>query len=614
MKNKYTGIALITILIACSMKLGAADDVVLTATAPSKVILGQHFRLTYTLNTETKDLRIPEITDFEILSGPATSVSSQISIVNGQRTSLVEHSYTYILMPVKVGTFTIPAATATIKKEKRSSNQLTITVLPQDKNSAGGSAQGGSSDQTASFNGEQAFIRAIPSKTKVLEQEGLLLTYKLYTRIDISGVNNIKFPEFKGFLAQEIEIDPNAQWDMENYDGLNYRTAVLKQTILYPQQSGEIEIESGSFDLIFRIRNTNQGMRSLFDDFFDSYQEVRKTIVSPKLKIQVEPFPFGKPADFNPFSGSLKLSSSISSNQLKADEAVTVKLVLNGEGNMKMLRTPELQFPADFDVYDPKVSNNFKTTTRGVSGTKTIEYLVIPRYSGSFTIPSVSISYFDLASKTYKTLSTDEFQLEVSRSEQSTEGVVAGTVVNREQLRLLGQDIRYIKVDNIRLSPRTNLIYGKTIFWLAYILPFLFFLLMLYIYRKQAKANADLAAVRTRKANKVAVKRLKKASFYLKNQDKEHFLDEVLKALWGYTSDKLNIPVSQLNKDNIEVQLNQRKVDTEARAEFMQILQACEFERYAPATETQHMDELYAKTLRVINQMENSINNAHVKK
>ncbi|MDD2560197.1 MAG: BatD family protein, partial [Bacteroidales bacterium] len=292
----------------------------------------------------------------------------------------------------------------------------------------------------------------------------------------------------------------------------------------------------------------------------------------------------------------------------------TIKLVLSGEGNMKMLRTPELKFPADFDVYDPKVSNNFKTTPGGVSGTKTIEYLVIPRYSGSFTIPSVSVSYFDLAEKTYKSLYTEEFQLEVSRSEQSSEGVVTGTVVSREQLRLLGQDIRYIKVNNIRLSPRTNLIYGKTAFWLAYILPFLFFLLMLYVYRKQAKANADLAAVRTRRANKVAVKRLKTASFYLKNKEKEHFYDEVLKALWGYTSDKLNIPLSQLNKDNIEVQLNQRAVDAEARAEFMQILQACEFERYAPASETQQMDDLYVKTLRVINQMENTINNAHVKK
>ncbi|MDD3431264.1 MAG: BatD family protein, partial [Bacteroidales bacterium] len=303
MKNKYKGIALLIILIAFSWKLGAADEVVFKATAPSKVILGQQFRLTYTLNAETKDLRIPEITDFDVLMGPTSAFSTRTSTVNGQRTSSVEYSYTYILRPVKVGAFTIPAATATIKKEKRNSNPLTITVLPQDKSTSGASNQAASSEQTASFNGEQAFIRAIPSKTKVHEQEGLLLTYKLYTRIDISGVNNIKFPEFKGFLAQEIEIDPNTQWDMENYNGLNYRTAVLKQTILYPQQSGEIEIESGSFDLIFRIRNTNQSMRSLFDDFFDSYQEVRKTINSPKLKIQVEPFPFGKPANFNPFSG-----------------------------------------------------------------------------------------------------------------------------------------------------------------------------------------------------------------------------------------------------------------------------------------------------------------------
>lgn len=613
MKNKLSLITLIIILTAFGVSLRAADEVTFTATAPSKVIIGQHFRLTYTLNAETKDLRIPEMADFEILSGPATSVSTQVSIINGQRTSVVERSYTYVLMPMKVGSFSIPAATATVKKEKRTSNALNITVLPTDKTPASG--QEAKDEQILNVNGDQAFIRAIPSKTKVYEQEALLLTYKLYTRVDISGVNNIKFPEFKGFLSQEIDISPDSQWDMENYNGLNYRTAILKQSILYPQQSGEIEIESGRFDLIFRIRTASQGMRSLFDDFFDTYQEVRKTIVSPTLKIQVEPYPFGKPVNFNPFSGSLKMTSSISNTQVKADEAVTIKLVLSGVGNMKMLRTPDLKFPPDFDVYDPKVSNNFKTTTGGVSGSKTLEYLVIPRYSGQFTIPSVGLSYFDLADKSYKTLYSDEFVLDVSRSEQSAEGIVAGGgIVSREQLRLLGQDIRYIKIDKMRIRPRTNLIYGKTALWLAYILPFFFFLLMLFIYRKQAKANADLIAVRTRKANKVAVRRLKKANFYLKNQDKENFYDEVLKALWGYTGDKLNIPLAQLNKDNIDTQLSRRQVEAAVRQEFMQVLQSCEYERYAPSEGTALMDELYAKTLSIINQMENTINNTHAKK
>ena len=604
---------LISILVLLSALPVPAAESSFTATAPGKVVMGQQFRLTYTfVSMDPKDFRIPEISDFDILMGPSTS--TQVSIING--TTERQSSYTYILMPKKEGTFTIAPATATVKKSQISSNALTITVLPADKTQSGSTgqrqAQSGTGGSTQNLSAENLFIRAIPSKTTVYEQEGLTLTYKLYTRVDVAGFENYRFPDFKGFFAQEVDLSDTKQWDMENYNGVNYRTAVLKQTVLYPQQSGELTIDEGSFDLVVRVRSASQRSRSFFDDFFDTYQDVRKTVTTKPIKITVNEFPFGKPANFSPFAGSLKLTSSISATSVKADEAVTLKLVLTGSGNMKMLKTPDIRFPADFDAYDPKTSNSFKVTSKGVSGSKTIEYLVIPRYAGTFEIPAVTVAYFDLASKTYKTLSTESYTLEVARSETSENAVVGGNYVAHENVRYLGQDIRYIRTDRLNVRPRPAFLCAQPWFVWAYVGPFLLTVILLLWRRRQIQANADLARVRTRKANKVAVKRLRKAASYLKAADRTHFYQEVLQALWGYTSDKLNIPLSSLSKETIDERLAAAQVAKDVRRAYMEILETCEFEQYAPAQGPQAMDELYAKTMEVIGKMENTIRTRYV--
>lgn len=605
------------LLMLCALAWPLHAEASFTAEAPSKVVVGQQFQLSYVFtDVDPKDFRAPEFEGFDVLFGPSTSVSSSTQIIQGKRTSKVERRYTYYLAANKEGTYTIPAATATVKKETLTSNTLTITVLPQDaqpSQSSGQTSSGASSSQrTASsdvLSSENLFVRAIPSKTKVYEQEAILLTYKLYSRVDVAGLNNVKFPEYKGFMVQEIEAPAEATWDMENYKGLNYRTVVLKQNILFPQQDGTLTIEQGDFDVVVRLRTQGGRSHSIFDSFFDTYQDVNKSLKSNAVNIQVEALPFGKPAGFNPFCGQLSLSSSISTQELKADEALTLTLTLKGSGNMKMLKTPDIKFPADFDVYDPKVNNQYKTSTAGVSGTKTIEYLVIPRYAGTFEIPSVEVSYFDLATKSYKTLKTDAYTLQVARSENADAATVSGnyTATTKENVRVLGQDIRYIKSGNLELKPYPVYVYGKSWFPWAYIVPFVLFVIISLLYRKQIKANADLVKVRTRKANKVAVKRLKKAAAYLKQNDRAHFYEEVLKALWGYTSDKLNIPLSALTKDNMDAQLSDCQVSEDIRKDYMAILEVCEFEQYAPGQGSQTMDELYAKTMEVIDKMENTI-------
>jgi hypothetical protein len=612
MRNK-TILAIVLIWSGALFQLKAADAVTFSGDAPRQVIMGQYFNLVYSANVEVEDLRIAELSEFfEILYGPSTSMSSSTTIVNGKYQSTSSYGFTYVLRPKKTGAFTIPAATATIGGNKYKSNSLSIKVLPSDQQASSNQTQQRSSAasntesaSTASVSGDQVFIRAIPSKTSVTEQEGLLVTYKIYTRVDIAGMENPKFPEFKGFMAQEIEIPQNRQWDLENYNGANYQTTILKQTVLYPRETGSLTIDKGSFDLILRVKNRNTRSRSIFDDFFETYSEVKKTVYCNSVKVNVSQLPAGKPADFCGVSGNLNMTSTISGQTVKANEAVTIRIKLTGNGNLKMIPTPELTFPADFESYDPKVDNAFKTSTSGVSGTKTIEYLVIPRFPGKFEIPAATISYFDLSTRKYKTLSTQAFSINVLKGDGNVTNV-SGKFANQEQLRLLGSDIRYLK-SSIKLRKESNLIFGTTWFWLAYLIPTLLFGVVLIINRKKLKDNADIARVRNRKANQVAVKRLKQASVFLKAGNKELFYDEVLKALWGYTSDKLNIPISKLNKETIEHQLTDSKVGEDIRLEFMNILQACEFARFAPGDATEAMDKLFEQTMNVIDKMENTI-------
>ncbi len=602
--------AMLLIFVFCGQKSYAADAVTFTAEAPRTVVMGQPFNLSYSSNSEIDNFRIPEISNFEILMGPSTSTMSSTTIVNGKYSSTTTYTYTYVLNPKTTGTFTISPATATIKKDSYKSNSITIKVLPSDQSSGSGSGSSGSQKQSAAsqnVSSDQIFIRAIPSKTSVYEGEGLTITYKLYTRVDITGFENPKFPEFKGFMAQEVAVSNNQQWDLENYNGTtNYRTAVLKQTVLYPQQSGSLTIDKGSFDVMMRLRVTNTRMRSIFDDFMDSYQDVKKTIFSNPVKISVKPLPSGKPADFSGVSGNLTMTSSISSSNVKSNDAVTIKVKISGNGNLKMIPTPELKFPQDFEIYDPKVENSFNNTAKGVTGSKYIEYLIIPRYAGKFDIPSVSLSYFDLSSKTYKTIKTQDFVLNVAKGEGGDNQVVAGNFTDKEQLKMLGSDIRYIKT-GFKFENISDFIYSKVWFWLYFALLTVFFVTFLIINRKKAKENSDIVRMRNKKASKIAVKRLRKAAEYLKNNNSDAFYDEVLKALWGYTSDKLNIPMSKLTKENIDNELSSVNVNEDIRKEYNDILQTCEFVKYAPSSDYQAMDALYHRTMGVMNKMENTI-------
>lgn len=585
-----------------------ADDVVFKASAPNAVVMGEQFRLTFTVNAEGKDLRVQEMPDFEVLMGPSQSTSYSSTWINGKSNSETTVTYTYILMPKKEGTFNIAPATIKVKGANYTSNGLAIKVLPPDKANAAGNSNNSNANAAASagIGKDDLFVNLNVSSHSVYEQEGLLATFKLYASRPC-GLNNAKFPEFEGFLAQEIELPQDKQWTMENYNGRNYYVVVLKQTYLYPQRSGKITIDAGTFDAVVRIQ-TQQKVRSIFDDFFDSYQDVNKELKSPATTIDVKPLPSGKPASFGGAVGTFSMTSSISSDNVKTNDAVTIKVKITGNGNIKLVKNPEVQFPNDFDVYDPKVETDIKTTTAGVSGSKTIEYMAIPRYAGDFEIPAISFSYFDPKAGAYKTISSEPYKLHVEKGQDGEgNGPVVSNFSNKESVKYLGKDIRYLKMNDIKFLSSKDIFFGSFMYVLCYIVPALLFVVFFFIYRKQVKENANIALVRTKKANKTAVKRLKNAGRLMKENKKEEFYDEVLRALWGYLSDKLNIPQANLTKDNVETELTKYGVEEGLMKEFMDILNTCEFARYAPSQSSDAMDKLYELTVDAIGKMENTI-------
>lgn len=604
------------VLTAVCATVFADEKISFTASAPDAVAVGDQFRLSYTVTTQkVRDFRAPSIKGFEVLMGPSRSQQSSVQMINGQTTATSSITFTYILMATAEGDFTIPGATITAEGNQMVSNSVHVKVLPADQQSSGntsgnGGRQGGGNTSRASsgtsVSNSDLFIKATASKTTVYEQEAFLLTYKIYTLVDLRAFDNVKLPDFKGFHSQEVELPNDRRWGLEHYNGRNYQTTVYRQFVLFPQQSGKLTIDAARFDAV--IDKATQ-VSDPFEAFFNgggNVVQVKKSLLTPQLTIDVKSLPAGKPEDFSGGVGEFNITSSINTTSVKTNDAVTVKLVISGSGNLKLLSNPEIKFPDEFEIYDPKVDNKFRLTNAGLSGSKIIEYLAIPRNAGTYKIPAVKFSYFDINSRSYKTLTTEECELHVEKGTGNAAQTIAN-FTNKEDLKVLNEDIRFIKQNDVTLSPKGEFFFGSTTCWMFYLVPGILFVLFFIVYRKQIAANANVAKMRTKKANKVAVKRMKQAGKLLAENKKDAFYDEVLKALWGYISDKLNIPVSRLSKDNIEEELRNYGVDDVLIKEFLDALNNCEFARFAPGDDNQAMDKVYSASLEVISKMENSI-------
>lgn len=600
-RNIYIYLIFLVALLTGNIAVSEAQ-VTFKATAPASVVEGEQFRLSYVLNQEGRDLRLPDLPDFDILFGPSTSTSFSQRTINGKTTSERSVTYTYILVAKTTGTFTIGPASISVDGANYQSNSLKVEVLPPDEKSSQSSRGGGSSSGSATVSDNDAFIRAIVSKNNPYEQEGFTVTFRLYTTLNIVNFGRIQFPEFEGFMVEEIDVPVNQQLQMERYNGRNYYTADLRKTLLFSQKSGQITIPSGRLEMVFSVPSG----RSV-TTFFGSQElmvDVNKTLVTNPVVINVKPLPANRPASFANAVGTFTMKPNINTTQLRANEAISLRLEISGTGNMKLISNPVVEFPSNFEVYDPTVTNALNVTSNGLTGIRTIEYMAIPRYEGNYTIPPVEFSYFDINTNSYKTLTTEEYSLQIAKGDPGS--ITSSNFVNQQDVRV-EQDIRFLKTGEPNYLSISNFFVGSLNYWLWYIIPFVLLVVLFIINRKQARENANVALMRNRKANKIAIKRLKLAEKYLKEQKKENFYDEVLRAIWGYFSDKLSIPVANLSKNNIENELSKNGISGELISRFMQILDTCEFARYAPAESDAEMESVYNNTFNAIGEMENRL-------
>ena len=610
--DKTKRLLLSAMLIMLAVVRAVAQDVTFTAQAPKAVVAGERFRISYILNSRgAKGFRAPDMSGLTVLAGPSESSSFSSRTVNGKTTQETTVTYTYVVVASQEGEINLDGATVQVGDNKLTSNKLTINVLPQDKTAqsqGGQSARQQTSGQNSSAGSDDLFMLATVDKTTVYEQEALLLTFKIYKlpSVDLQSMSN-KMPDLKNFHAHEVDLPQQKEFNLEHYNGRNYQTMIWSQYVLFPQHSGELEIPATPFEGVIAQRVENNS-GDIFDMFFNSsrYVEVKRDLTSRSIKINVKPLPQGKTGAFYGGVGDFNISSTISATDVTANDAVTLRVILSGTGNLKLVKTPEIKFPQDFDIYDPKVENKYTIKGGRQTGNKVYEYLVIPRHAGQYTIPALEFQYFDPKSGSYKTVKTDEYTLNVARGQGGGESQTSVSYVNKEDLKFVGQDVRFHSTP-INLKSDSVQFFGSYLFWIFIALPLVVLLVVVAISRKRIADAANTAKVRVKKASSVATKRLKVARKLMKENRKDEFYDEMMRALQGYFGDKLSIPVAELSKDNIEAELKRRHVPEEPVKQIISLLDDCEFARYAPGDDTGRMDRLYDQAAGVISQIENSI-------
>ena len=601
--KRYTTLTLLFMMV-----LGVMAQT-LTGRAPSQVAVGEQFRLSYTINTQ--DVRgfragnIPE--ELEVLMGPSTSTQSSFQMVNGHTSSTSSVTYTYIVVATKNGTFTIPPAHCTVDGKTVTSNEIRIKVSGQAQQGGrqqGGRQSGGGTGELrpagSTISSGDLFIKVSASKQHVREQEPILLTYKVYTLVGLTQLSG-KMPDLKSFYTREVPLPQEKSFKIETLNGRQYRTVTWQQYVMFPQATGKLEIPSITYDGIVAMQNRNIDPFEAFFNGGSGYIEVKKQIKAPSITIQVDPLPH-RPTNFSGGVGSFDISASIDKTEVKANEAVNLRVVVSGVGNMKLLKQPVVKMPKDFDSYDAKVTDKTKLTVNGLEGSIVYDFLAVPRHQGSYEIPAIEYTYFDTKSNSYKTVRTEPFTLKVAKGDGQT---TVASFAGQEDVKQLGSDIN-------------DFFFGSVTYWVSLAVLVVIFLSLFIIFRHRAIENANIVKQRAGKANKVAVKRLKKAAKLMnatphsdhgsENAGKDgEFYDEVMRALWGYVGDKLNMPVDQLSRENITEQLSAYNVTDETIAQFIGALDECEFARYAPGDATGNMNKVYDAAITAITQIANTM-------
>lgn len=578
--------------------------------APDRCEVGKRINVSYVVDTQdVEDIRVGEFPGFELLYGPSTSRQSSFQMINGKTTQSSSMTFTYVLLAKKEGEFKLPVASIDVTGKTIRSNSATITVLPSSGGNGGATGtpgqQGqhnGSHKSTETLDDKDLFITATASKTKLFEQEAVVLTYKLYTLVNIRQLAG-EMPELDGFHCQELNNKAQLSLKYEHYNGRNYGTAIWRQYVLFPQKSGKLTIPSISFDAEVEITNASADPFDLFFGGGSLTQMVRKTVKTPSIDLDVTALPTPRPDNFSGAVGKFSMTGTLTPEQLNANDAATLKLVVSGQGNMKLMKAPSLDAPKDFEVYTPKETDKTTNTASGAKGSVIFDYVMVPRHGGNYEIPAVDFVYFDPDAKKYVTLHTDSFKLSVAKPKT----VVSGSVTEKEDVRILSSDIHFIKSGRVDIRDSVDDFFGTLYYFLWYLSLTAMFMITFAVFRRYAKANADIVRKRGKRAGKEAAKRLKQARKLLKNHDIGPFYEETLRALLGYVADKLNIPTTDLAKENVREALVARGVDETLIRQYVEVLEACEFARFAPGDPQATMDKIYDLSTQAITNLNKSL-------
>ena len=589
--------------------MNAQDDVNFKIICKKQVVVGEQFQVSYELTGEGTNFEAPNFNNFEIVGGPFSSSSSSVQIVNGSVTKSTTHTYSFYLRAIKEGSFTIPAATITVNKKKIKSTTEEIKVVKDTRVMSGDGSVSNNNSGT-----QDVFLEASPNKKTAYIGEQITLKYKIYYTIPISQLTISKAPSYSGFWMKDV-TDNNGTLQQSSIvrNGTEYHVATIQEIVLIPQKAGTLTIDPLDISCIAQIRNENRQSRGYdpFDNFFgdimgSSYTNVKKDIKSQPIDIEVKALPTkDKPSSFKGAVGQFTITSSIDKTEMKSNDAFTVTYSVSGNGNIELLELPKPVFPPDFEVYDPKITTSTKNNSYGISGTKKAEYVVIPRVSGDFTINPVELSYFDPAKNQYVILNSDKYELHVERSaNEGSSGIIyAG---GQEAIKVVGSDINHIMMIG-NLKKEGSLLFGSPLYFILMILMFVIFVAGLVFYKRINKFNQNQVLVRNKKATKIAKKRLQNAYNYLKIKDSAHFYEEFSQALWGYISDKLNISRSQLSMDTVKEMMDGKNVPEDIVNQFIELLNNCEYARFAPGDSGKKMEELYEKGVEVITKAEKSL-------
>ena len=582
----------------------------ISVSAPSHVAAGENFRVAYTINTsDVEEFRMGGVQEgLEVIAGPYTSSQSSYQMINGHTSSSSSVTITYTLYAAKNGSFTIGASHALVGGKRLSSRPVKIQVSGHAQRTNGAPNMHGqdSYDQPrmrsagSAISGSDLFIKVSASKKRVHEQEPILLTYKVYTQVDLTQLEG-KMPDLKGFHTQEVPLPQQKTFHTETVNGRPYKCVTWSQYVMYPQMTGRLEIPSITFKGIVVQQNRNVDPMEAFFNGGSGYVEVKKDIKAPGITLQVDPLP-QRPANFSGGVGKFNISASLDKKEVKAGEPITLRVVVGGIGNLKLLKQPVVNFPKDFDKYDAKVTDKTRLTANGVEGNMVYDFLAVPRNQGSYTIPSVELTYYDTSKNAYKTIKTQPFKVEVEKGD--------GTSAESEDFASQDKDIHTIKLGKVVQHKADDMFFGSFGYWISLLMPLIAFVVLLIVFRRRAIENADIVKKRSNRAGKIATKRLRLANKLMLQGKQGEFYDEVMRALWGYMSYKLNMPAEKLNRDNIRETLGRHFVDDATIEKFTTALDECEFERYAPGDAAGNMNRTFESAMTAIMDIENAINEA----